>query len=59
MVYACNGLFAKLWIFQLQNSVFFTCNFLHFYLTTNIDVEYYNEHIGNDDVTAINGNGNS
>lgn len=35
MVYACNGLFAKLWIFQLQNSVFFTCNFLHFYLTTN------------------------
>jgi len=25
----------------------------------NIDVAYYNEHIGNDDVTAINGNGNS
>jgi len=32
---------------------------LFFGMKLNIDVEYYNEHIGNDDVTAINGNGNS
>jgi hypothetical protein len=35
MVYACNGFFAILWNFQLQNYGFLTCNFRYFYLTTN------------------------
>lgn len=36
MVYACNGLLAILWNFQLQLSGFYTCIFRYFYLTTNI-----------------------